>query len=86
MVTRQTLCGWSMEVLWSSVKLGFAPVFGKLGEGAVKLLPNGQRPHLPVHFLYWEILVRPPVIGFLVGLVFNVRLVWSVQGRLYVDW
>lgn len=40
--------------------------------------------HLPVHILQWEILACPPVIGFLVGLVFVVRLVWSVRSRLYV--
>lgn len=61
MVTRQSLCGWSMEGLRSSVELGSGLVFGKLGEEAVELLPNGQSPRLPVHIPPWEILVCPPV-------------------------
>lgn len=36
---RQSLCGWSIVGLQSSVQLGFGPILGKLGEMAVELLP-----------------------------------------------
>lgn len=40
MVTRRSLCGRSMETLWSSVDMGFRPILGKVGEEAVDLLPH----------------------------------------------
>lgn len=51
MVTRQSLCGWSMDGLRSSVELGFGPIFGKMGGVAVELLPNSLSPHLTVNIL-----------------------------------
>lgn len=60
-MTEQSLSGWSMEGLRSSVELGSGAVFGKLGEETVELLPNGQSPRLPVPICPWEILVCPLV-------------------------
>lgn len=67
----------------SSVELGFGSILGKLARRQWSCCPMAWA-HLPVHILLWEILACPPVIGFLVGLVFTVRLVRSVRSRLYV--
>lgn len=66
------------------MELGFGPILGKLGEVAVDLLPSGLSPRPMVHVLRWETLAFLPVVGFLVGLVLIVRLVWSVRSGLAV--
>lgn len=55
------------------------------GRGGVSCFPH-LSPCLMVHVLLWETLACPPVIGFLVGLVYIIRLVWSVGYQLYVRW
>lgn len=72
-----------MEGLQSAVELGFGPVLRKMGEEAVEVLPGGLSVGLIVPVFWWETLARPPVIGCLVGLIFLLRLVWSVRSRLY---
>lgn len=78
MVMGQTLCGWSMEGLRSSVKPGFGTMLGKPCEVAMEVLLGGLSLCLSDHVLQWESLACPPVAGFLVGLIFIVRLVWFV--------
>lgn len=73
-----------MEGLPSSVELGFGPILGKLGEVVVALLPDGLSPRLTFHSPQWETVMRPPVVGLLVGLLFLFRLVESVRSRRYV--
>lgn len=72
-----------MEVLPTSVEHGFERILGRLGEMMVKLLPSDPSPALLLHNLQWETLVRLPVIGLLVGLLFTFRLVRSVRSRRY---
>lgn len=68
-----------MEVLWSSADLGFRPILGNLGREVVDLLPRGLGSRLPVPLLLLELEACPPVIGFLMGLVFMVTLFQSAQ-------
>lgn len=82
MVMGQTLCGWSMEGLQASAEPGFGLILGKPCEVAVELLPDGLGLRLSDHVLQWESLACPPVAGFLVGLIFIVRLVWFVRSPL----
>ena len=74
---------YPVEVLPASVEPGFVRILGMLGEMMVKLLPSYPSPTLLLHNLPWETLVRLPVIGLLVGLLFTFRLVQSVRSRLY---
>lgn len=72
-----------MEELPGSLEHGFELVLGKLDEMMAKLLPSDSSPRLMFHNLQWETLLCPPVIGFLVGLLFLCRLVQSVRSHHY---
>lgn len=72
-----------MEQLPGSLEHGFELILGKLDEMMVKLLPIDSSPRLMFHNLQWETLLCPPVIGFLVGLLFLCRLVQSVRSHSY---
>ncbi|XP_032707089.1 cTAGE family member 9-like [Lontra canadensis] len=72
-----------MEELPGSLEHGFELILGKLDEMMAKLLPSDSSPRLMFHNLQWETLLCPPVIGFLVGLLFLFRLVQSVRSHSY---
>ncbi|XP_032706786.1 cTAGE family member 9-like [Lontra canadensis] len=72
-----------MEELPGSLEHGFELILGKLDEMMAKLLPSDWSPRLMFHNLQWETLLCPPVIGFLMGLLFLFRLVQSVRSHSY---
>ena len=72
-----------MEELPGSLEHGFELILGKLDEMMAKLLPSDSSPRLMFHSLQWETPLCPPVIGFLVGLLFLFPLVRSVRSRSY---
>ena len=74
-----------MEGLPSSVEHGFELILGQLSEMLVLLLPNGFGSWFTFQSLQWETVVCwSDISPFLVGLFFTLRLLQSVQSRLYL--
>ena len=69
----------------SSVAPGFGLILGQLSEVLVWLLSKGFSSWFTFQSLQWQTVVCLPIVfSFFVGLLFTLRLLRSVQSRLYV--
>ena len=74
-----------MEGLPSSVELSFGLILGQLSEVLVWLLSKGFSSWFTFQSLQWQTVVCLPIVfSFFVGLLFTLRLLRSVQSRLYL--
>ncbi|ELW58344.1 Putative protein cTAGE-6 [Tupaia chinensis] len=72
-----------MEGLRASVELGLS-LFGKLDQLVKELLPRSLTPRLSLYNLQGEALECPPLLCFLAGLLFVLRLLQCLRRRLYL--
>lgn len=74
-----------MEGMLSSVAPGFGLILGQLSEVLVWLLSKGFSSWFTFQSLQWQTVVCLPIVfSFFVGLLFTLRLLRSVQSRLYI--
>lgn len=67
------------------MELGFGLILGQLSEVLVWLLSKGFSSWFTFQSLQWQTVVCLPIVfSFFVGLLFTLRLLRSVQSRLYV--